>query len=49
MTAGKRVVATHAARSIGRRDPSSGGARGVRALGDGFVALLLPIYLLELG
>jgi hypothetical protein len=26
-----------------------GAARGVRALGDGFVALLLPIYLLELG
>ena len=24
-------------------------ARGVRAFGDGFVALLLPIYLLELG
>jgi len=25
------------------------GARGVRAFGDGFVALLLPIYLLDLG
>jgi MFS family permease len=25
------------------------GARGVRAFGDGFVALLLPIYLVELG
>ena len=24
-------------------------ARGVRAFGDGFVALLLPIYLVELG
>ena len=24
-------------------------ARGVRAFGDGFVALLLPIYLLDLG
>ena len=24
-------------------------ARGVRAFGDGFVALLVPIYLLELG
>src|SRR6266513_4871153 len=24
-------------------------ARGVRAFGDGFVALLLPIYLIELG
>jgi len=25
------------------------GARGVRAFGDGFVALLLPIYLFDLG
>ena len=24
-------------------------ARGVRAVGDGFVSLLLPVYLLELG
>ena len=24
-------------------------ARGVRAFGDGFVALLLPVYLLDLG
>ena len=23
--------------------------RGVRAIGDGFVSLLLPVYLLELG
>jgi hypothetical protein len=24
-------------------------ARGLRAIGDGFVSLLLPVYLLELG
>ena len=42
------MAAAEAGGSLERRDPSSA-ARGVRAFGDGFVALLLPIYLLDLG
>src|SRR5262249_8658532 len=43
-----RVVAPDACRSLGRCAAYPRSA-GVRAFGDGFDALLLPIYLVELG